>query len=204
MKTINLYILLSFLFLFSLTKAQDKKLEDAFADSYTFESEEKYEDALKEIEAFKNDKSYEINLRLGWLYYLNANFEKGIEHYKIADELMPASTQAKWGIVTLYSATENWNRLEETYNKIISLDPKDETAHYYLGLIHYNRKDYVTAKNHFEIALNLQPFTYNYMLMSAWTNYFLGNMNNASVLFKKVLLISPKDASALEGLSLIK
>ena len=42
------------------------------------------------------------------------------------------------------------------------------------------------------------------MLMSAWTNYFLGNKNEAVTLFNKTLLYSPNDKSALEGLSLIK
>jgi hypothetical protein len=40
--------------------------------------------------------------------------------------------------------------------------------------------------------------------MSAWTNYFLGNKNEAKALFNKVLLYSPNDKSALEGLGLIK
>jgi tetratricopeptide (TPR) repeat protein len=81
---------------------------------------------------------------------------------------------------------------------------KNATASYNLGLIYYYRKDYVNAKKYFDVSLNLSPFGYNNMLMSAWTNYFLGNKNEATVLFNKVLLYSPNDKSALEGLSLIK
>jgi hypothetical protein len=40
--------------------------------------------------------------------------------------------------------------------------------------------------------------------MSAWTNYYLGNKNEASILFNKTLMYNPNDKSALEGLSLIK
>ena len=87
---------------------------------------------------------------------------------------------------------------------ILKLDPKNATANYNLGLIYYYRKNYVEAKKYFDVSLNQTPFGYDYLLMSAWTNYFLGNKSQASVLFNKTLLYSPNDSSALEGLSLIK
>jgi hypothetical protein len=40
--------------------------------------------------------------------------------------------------------------------------------------------------------------------MFAWTNYMLGKTREAKILFNKVLLISPNDISATEGLGLIK
>jgi Flp pilus assembly protein TadD len=40
--------------------------------------------------------------------------------------------------------------------------------------------------------------------MFAWTNYKLGKYREAKLLFQKVLLLSPDDASAKEGLNLIK
>jgi Flp pilus assembly protein TadD len=40
--------------------------------------------------------------------------------------------------------------------------------------------------------------------MSAWVQYQLGNKVEAKTLFKKALLSRPKDASALEGLGLLK
>jgi len=40
--------------------------------------------------------------------------------------------------------------------------------------------------------------------MLAWTNFKLGKLREAKVLFQKALLISPDDESATEGLNLIK
>jgi hypothetical protein len=40
--------------------------------------------------------------------------------------------------------------------------------------------------------------------MMAWTSLKMGKMREAKVLFNKVLLLSPDDESAIEGLSLIK
>jgi hypothetical protein len=42
------------------------------------------------------------------------------------------------------------------------------------------------------------------MLMSGWNYYFLGKYSEAKELFNRVLLYSPSDASAKEGLGLIK
>jgi hypothetical protein len=40
--------------------------------------------------------------------------------------------------------------------------------------------------------------------MSGWNNYFLGNKEEAKLLFNRILLMYPTDSSAKEGLGLIK
>ena len=186
------------------TQAQNKALTTAFSQSYDYEAIAKYDAAITAINGVYSDKSYEINLRMGWLYYLAGKTKESISYYQKAIALMPAATEPKWALITVYTKTENWNEIEKLYLSILKLDPKNATANYNLGLIYYYRKDYFSAKKYFDVSLNLAPFGYNNMLMSAWTNYFLGNKNEASVLFNKVLLYSPNDKSALEGLSLIK
>lgn len=185
-------------------KAQNQALSDAFSSSYNLEIEGKYSDAIKALLPLYSDNSYEINLRLGWLCYLNGSQEQSISYYKKAIKLMPVATEPLWGIIYPYSAQEKWSQVEQTYKSILKLDPKNGLAHFRLGLIYYYRKFYSEAKKYFDVALNQSPFEYNYMLMSAWNNFFLGRYSEAKVLFNKVLLYNPNDKSALEGLSLIK
>lgn len=189
----------------SILRAQTQaQLQDAFLKSYTAESSKKYGEAITSLEAVFFPSSYEMNLRLGWLYYLDGKLDRSIGYYKTAVTLMPAATEALWGIVTVYEAKKDWVNVEKSYVSILKLDPKNSAANYRMGVIYYYRKDYTTAKKYFDIALNLYPFQYETMLMSAWTNYFLGKTSEAKVLFYKVLLNHTNDASALEGLSLIK
>jgi tetratricopeptide (TPR) repeat protein len=143
-------------------------------------------------------------LRLGWLHYLSGKHKESVSFYQKAIVLMPAATEPKWAIINPFTKLESWNDIEKMYLAILKLDSKNSTANYNLGLIYYYRKDYFSAKKYFDVALNLAPFGYSNMLMSAWANYFLGNKTQASVLFNKTLLYSPNDKSALEGLSLIK
>jgi tetratricopeptide (TPR) repeat protein len=184
--------------------AQNKEMQTAFATSYNYEAIAKYEAAINAITDVYNENSYECNLRLGWLYYLNGKYKESIKYYKKAESLMPAATEPKWALLYPLEKMENYTDIEKTYLSILKLDPKNTTANYNLGLIYYYRKDYFTAKKYLDVALNLYPFNYNYLLTSAWNLYFLGNKNEAKILFNKVLMYSPNDTSALEGLSLIK
>jgi len=184
-------------------QAQDKTLMNAFSQSYDYEVALKYDAAISTLMAVYNPSSYEINLRLGWLNYLKGANQESVTYYKKAMLLMPAA-EPLWAMINPLTALENWNEIGKTYLIILKLDPQNVTANYNLGLIFYYRKDYVSAKKYFDVALNQYPFGYNNMLMSAWTNYFLGNKNDALTLFNKTLLYSPNDKSALEGLSLIK
>lgn len=186
------------------TSAQNKEVINAFNQSHDYEAIQKYAAAISALTGVYNASSYEMNLRLGWLNYLAAKYKESVSYYQKAIALMPAATEPKWAIINPLSVLESWTEVEKTYLSILKLDPKNANANYNLGLIYYYRKDYFSAKKYLDVSLNLSPFGYNNMLMSAWTNYFLGNKNEASVLFNKTLLYSPNDKSALEGLSLIK
>ena len=182
----------------------NKPLIAVFNQSYEYEAIKNYEASINVINSLYSETSYEINLRLGWLYYIAGKNKESITYYQKASEIMPASTEPKWAIINPYTKLENYNEIEKTYLAILKIDSKNSLANYYLGLIYYYRKDYLNAKKYFDVSLNLYPFGYNNMLMSAWTNYYLGNKNEAPILFNKTLLYSPHDKSALEGLSLIK
>jgi len=179
-------IILSAILLVSIeTNAQSNKaLNAAFIQSYELEAAKNYEAAINSINTLYNANSYEINLRLGWLNYLAGKHKESINFYQKASTIMPAAIEPLWGAINPLTRLENWSEIEKIYGSILKIDSKNTQANYYLGLIYYYRKDYIKAKKQFDVVLNLYPFNYNYMLMSAWTNYFLGNKNEASILKK--------------------
>jgi tetratricopeptide (TPR) repeat protein len=73
-----------------------------------------------------------------------------------------------------------------------------------MGMIYYGRADYAKALQIFEKLLNRYPFDYDIIMMSGWTQYRMGDMRKAKVLFNKALLNRPNDSSALEGLKLLE
>jgi len=154
--------------------------------------------------AVYQDDSYEINIRLGWLNYLAGEHHESSKYYQNAIELKPYSIEAKFGYTYPLSVLGNWGLVKTQYLNILEIDPMNTLANYQLGLMYYNVEDYTSALKHFEKVVNQYPFDYDGTHMFAWTHYRLGKLREAEVLFKKALLIRPGDASALEGLGLVK
>jgi tetratricopeptide (TPR) repeat protein len=201
----KIYLTAVIILLSSLCFSQDyKKIQDAFSGSYKLETSGSYTKAIDMLKTVYDEKSYEINLRLGWLNYMAGLFTESISYYQKAISLMPYSIEAKLGIVNPAAAAGNWEQVKTEYNEILKIDPQNTTANYRLGVIYYGKQDYNTAYKYFEKVVNLYPFGYDALIMFAWCNYKLGKLREAKVLFNKVLMYSPTDSSALEGLGLIK
>ncbi len=202
-KIFFIFILLSAIHLGA--SAQDfETLRKAFSQSYTLEASGDYEDAIEKLKAVYTDDSYEVNLRLGWLNYLLGNFTESSSYYQRAVALSPYAIEARFGYVYPLSALGNWSIVKQQYEKILQIDPRNTLANYRMGMIFYGSEDFATALDFFKAVVNLYPFDYDGIIMYAWTNFKLGKLREASVLFKKALLIRPDDASAKEGLELVK
>jgi tetratricopeptide (TPR) repeat protein len=179
-------------------------LQDAFSKSQAYESKGNFTDAISSMKAIYQEDSYEINLRLGWVCYLNGSFTESAAYYQKAIKLKPYAIEPKLGYVYPNSALGKWDLVITQYNDILVIDPQNSLVNYRMASIYYGRKDYAKAEKYLEKVVNLYPFDYDSMILYAWTNFQLGKLREAQVLFNKVLLNKPKDASALEGLSLIK
>ncbi len=179
-------------------------LRQAFEKSYELEKQGEFQKAADELLKVYDQNSYEINLRLGWLNYNAGLFDKSATYYRNAIRIHPYSEEARFGLALPLSATGKWDEIIKLYEEILKHSPGNTTALYRLGLIYYGRKDYQKALEYFQKVVDLYPFGYDGLLMLAWTNFQLGKAREAKVLFNKVLLISPNDKSALEGLSYLK
>lgn len=203
MKKISLITI--FILMVIISPAQDyTKFINAFSDSYVKEKAGKYGEAVTVLKGIYTADSYEINLRLGWLTYLQGQFTESLGYYNKSINLMPYALEPRLGVVLPASSLGNWDMVMDQYNRILAIDPNNTVTLYRLGLISYDRKDYTQAYKLFEKVVNLYPFDYQSVLMLAWTNLRLGKTREAKILFNKALLYSPEDASAKEGLSLIK
>jgi tetratricopeptide (TPR) repeat protein len=201
----KLFAALSILIVQNYVMAQNESVhQKAFAASYLAEGKYNYTEAINQIVNVYVEQSYEMNLRLGWLYFQSKNFTNSQKFYEKAIGLKPYAIEAKFGLIKPLAALESWDKVIKQYETILSIDPQNTVANYYLGYALYNRKQYDTAIKHFEKVVNLYPFDYENTLMLAWTYYRIGKNNDAKVLFNKVLLMSPNDASAIEGLSAVK
>jgi tetratricopeptide (TPR) repeat protein len=181
-----------------------KTIENAFSQSYELETKGNYSDAVAQLKSVYNEDSYAINLRLGWLYYMQGSFTESSAHYQRAVALSPYAIEGRLGYVYPLAALGNWAAVKTQYEKILQIDPNNTTASFRLGMILYSSENYQQALKLFEKVANLYPFDYDANVMYAWANLKLGKLREAEVLFRKVLLIRPGDSSANEGLQLVK
>ena len=197
-------VLLSFVVITVNAQVNQQVLETAFSKSYQFEKTGDFSAAMGELKKVYVADSYEINLRLGWLNYNAGLFDEAVIFYSTAQKLKPYSEEARFGLILPLSAIGKWNEVIALYTKILEINPNNTVALYRLGMVYYGRKEYSDAHTLFKKVVDLYPFGYDGLLMLGWTSYFQGNYNEAKVLFNKVKLFKPDDASANEGLGLMK
>lgn len=178
-------------------------LQSAFIKSYEAEAAKNYTTAINELKMVYEAGNYVLNIRLGWLSYLAKQYTESINYYEKAIALKPYAIEARFGCVKPLSALEDWERVKKQYIGILTIDPQNTVANYWLGVILYNRKDFNSAAKLFEKIVNLYPLDYDSVIMLAWSKLYGNKPSEAKVLFRHALIIRPNDSSALSGLKLI-
>ncbi len=198
-------LIAAFIIAFGSLSAQNTAATQAvFVKSYEAEKAGNYISAINTMKTIYKSDSYIINIRLGWLYYLAKQYTESIKYYEKSIALKPYAIEARFGCVKPLSAIESWEKVKAHYVEILKIDPQNTLANYWLGVIYYNRKDYVNATKLIEKVVNLYPLDYDSVIMLAWSKLNSGKSADAKVLFNHALILRPQDASALSGLKLIK
>lgn len=205
------YILITFFLCFYISvfaqhNSADAKLL-AFNNSIEKESIGQYSDAILELINIydKYSDEYVINLRLGWLYYLNKDYDNSIKYYNKALQFSGnQSIEAMLGVTLPLADKGDWDKVKDYYNMILDLDENNYTANLRLGQIDLNTENYLSAKSYLSKVIEMYPGDYETNLYLAWTYYYLGDKSTAYELFTEVLTLNPGDDSALKGLKLIQ
>lgn len=177
-------------------------LQNTFYKSYDLEKAGNYSAAISELRKVYRQDDYFVNIRMGWLNYLDKNYQESLNYYQNAIRLRPLAIEAKFGCVKPLSALEKWDAVRDQYLAILRIDPNNTRASYWLGVIYYNRKDYPKAYKLFDRIVSLYPLDYDSVIMLAWTKYRLGRKAEAKALFNHALTLIPNDKDALSGLKL--
>ncbi|MEK9136609.1 MAG: tetratricopeptide repeat protein, partial [Bacteroidota bacterium] len=166
-----------------VSQKMDSKV-NAFHSSLKQEGSGDYKKAVQAIEpAIKEHKDdYLLNLRLGWLYYLDKNYTESKQYYSNAVKLGGRSVEALLGHTLPLAALGEWNAVEEDYRVILGIDPMQYTAKLRLGHIFLNKGAYADARAYLERAHSQYPGSYDPNLSLGWTYYYLGEKKKAESL----------------------
>lgn len=197
--------LILFVFISSNINAQISLEQNvkAFQSSYINEASGDYASAIEDLKKVYAESFYEVNLRLGYLCYMQGRFTESSAYYNKAISLLPYGIEARFGYVLPLAAIGNYTAVLKQYEKILEISPNNSTALHRMGLIYYGREDFSSSEKYFEKVINLFPFDYDGLTMLAWTKFKLNKTREAKTLFYKALLNTPSGSSASEGLELL-
>ncbi len=193
----QIFFTFTLLFFINTTFSQNK-VSTAFSESYLQEYNQEYQKAITALDKVYDANSYEINLRLGWLNYMNADFVKSKNYYNNAIKLNPASIEAKLGYAYPAAATESWDDLIANYNSILEFDPHHYTVNLRMATIYYYRKEFEKANKYADMVSKLYPFDYSNNLLLGKINVSLGNIILAKKYLNNALLYDPTATEVLE------
>ena len=209
--TINRKIIISSIFLIlffsNFVVAQEITAElETFEKSIAEENQSNYGKAIELMEEIykENKDEYLINFRLGWLKYQIKQYAESIKYYNTAIKISENSVEALLAITYPLAELSKWDELADTYNLILDKDEKNYAATKQLGVIFFNRKNYLKSKGYFEDLLTNYPSDYFANLYLGWNYFNLGSKSKAEGYFSSVLLYYPEDKSAKDGLKLLK
>jgi tetratricopeptide (TPR) repeat protein len=178
-----------------------------FNASITDEQNKDIASALREMSVLYDaaPDNYLVNVRLGWLEYLNGAYTESVQYYRRAFDLSgQQSVEALLGLRLPLAAQNDWKSVESVYRQILQLDGGNYEANLRLGQIYLNRGDHSRAKPYLENVAQHYPADYEANLSSAWNDYSLNDYPRSRAEFQTVLMLSPGDTSATRGLQLLK
>jgi len=194
----SIYILIVFLFASNVYGMTDKEIQEAYEKSYKYEKAENYNDAIKSIiPVFKEyPDTYTVNLRLGWLYYLNKKYANSLENYTSAIKVLPASLEAKLGYILPLLGQERYQKAEEEAFIIIKTDHYNYYGNLRFAYALRMQKKYDEAEKINLKMLAIYPVDVLYLTEYALTKHGQGDTKTAVSTFYNILILDPENVTA--------
>ncbi|MEI7947468.1 MAG: tetratricopeptide repeat protein [bacterium] len=177
-------------------------LEVALKASYASEAKSDYQAAIKALTALGSSasSSYIAQLRLGWLNYCATEYQQSATYYKKAVQLAPLAIEPLLGQMLAQQLAANTDEAMRTGNAILRRDPNNYTATSRLAWLFCVKRDYKQAAILYRKLVGLYPTDTEMLLGLGYALKYSGEKKDADKQFNMVLLLSPDNARALEGL----
>lgn len=102
--------------------------------SYDYEQMGKYEEAIKVLSPLYNKypKGYTLNLRFGWLFFIDKKYKDAQKHYTKASLANPYALDPRLGLIRVYLATASYKEAEQSAYKLLKIDYYNYYANIYI------------------------------------------------------------------------
>jgi len=186
------------LLIFITVFAFANEIKTAYLNSYNYEKIGDYKDAIKVLIPIlkKYPNGYTLNMRLGYLFYLNKNYKNSINYYKKASLIFPNSFEPRLGLMRVYLAMQENQKVVEIGYSILTKDYYNYYANLYVIDALMNQKKYDNALSFINKILTIYPTDVTYLVKLAKI-YEIKNPSYAKKIYKdSILILDPNNVAA--------
>lgn len=180
----------------SLSHASEefKDIKAQYFKSYDYEQMGKYTEAIKVLTPLYNKypKGYTLNLRFGWLFYLNKNYNDSIKYYQNASLINPYALDPRLGLIQVYLDTYSYKKAEMVSYELLKIDFYNYYANLYVTKALIAQKKYDIARENINKMLALYPTDISYLEQLAIV-YKLTNNQYLQKLYEDILILDPNN-----------
>ena len=179
----------------------DSEIRDAYYKSYRDEKAQSYADAIRALApvAEANPQGYTVNLRLGWLNYLQGSYAASRTYYETAMKVAPNSIEARLGYLLPLLALERYTDAESVAQQVIRVDPANYYANLRLAYALRLQKKYAAAEE--IVSRQLVSYPTDVSLLTELGLLKVAQNRPAERIFNDVLTLDPENAVAKAQLS---
>jgi tetratricopeptide (TPR) repeat protein len=185
-------LLICSIFLFGQSEFEDVKTQ--YFKSYDYEQMSRYSEAIKVLSPLykKYPKGYTLNLRFGWLFYLDKKYSDAIKYYTQASLINSYALDPKLGLIRIYLDTGDFTKAEIVAYELLKIDYYNYYANLYVTKALIAQEKYSVATKVITKMLALYPTDISYLEQLAIV-YKYTSSPYLKKLYEDILILDPNN-----------
>ncbi|MDF1876331.1 hypothetical protein JHD47_00690 [Sulfurimonas sp. SAG-AH-194-L11] len=165
----RLFILSLFILTMLGASEEYNSIKKSYLSSYNYEQMGKYSEAIKVLAPLhlKYPKGYTLNLRFGWLFFLDKKYNDAQKHYKIAALSKPYAIEPRLGLIRVDLATASYTKAEQVAQELLKVDYYNYYANIYITQALIAQKKYDIAYSVVSKMLAIYPTDVSFLELLA-------------------------------------
>jgi tetratricopeptide (TPR) repeat protein len=161
-------------------------------------ADNKIPQAINAFEKACSIKPEDINTHMTLISLYEGNHLKQLEHINTALKYSPNNADLHYEKAVHLLTSKQIDRAKASLEKTVKINPQHALAHFSLGTLYKEDKNYKNAYNHFRLAAKYEENNLEYLLNLTETAYFAGKKELALKSVHKALKVEPNNAKLLE------
>jgi len=192
MKFFTLFLLFVSLQLSASSEYDNVKTQ--YAKSYDYELSGQYKEAIKVLAPLydKYPKGYTLNLRFGWLFYLNKSYADAIKYYKKASLSNSYALDPRLGLTRVYLKMNSLEEAQTVASELLKIDYYNYYANIYMIQALNAQKKYDVSIEIIKKMLALYPTDISYLELLAVV-YKETDSPYLKKLYEDILILDPNN-----------